>query len=45
VEEFLVRQRQDDVTERLNRVHTDAPSELDPVLQQMQALSLPKEDW
>ena len=45
VDEFIQRHRQDDVTERLNEVYTKANSSLDPVLEQLQALSLSKEDW
>ncbi|MGH9949928.1 MAG: hypothetical protein ACRD6X_22395 [Pyrinomonadaceae bacterium] len=36
---------EEDVTSNLNRVYADHKAELDPVLVQMAALSLPKEEW
>jgi metal-responsive CopG/Arc/MetJ family transcriptional regulator len=33
------------ITERLNAVYTDEASEVDPLLQQMQAHSLPQDEW
>jgi len=45
VEEYTRRHRQDDVTARLNRVYAKRTSRFDPVLQELQRLSLPREDW
>ena len=45
VAEYLEQHREDDVTERLNRIYADEDSSLDPVLARLQALSLPKEEW
>lgn len=44
---YLERHQEDDVTERLNAIYGADPelSKLDPVLEQMQYRSLPKEDW
>jgi metal-responsive CopG/Arc/MetJ family transcriptional regulator len=45
VDEYIQHHRQDDVTEKLNEVYSKETSDLDPVLQKLQALSLSKEDW
>ncbi len=45
ISEFLERHRSDLVTEKLNRVYSEAPSHLDPVLHQIQVASLPQEEW
>ncbi|MCX7011138.1 MAG: hypothetical protein NTW86_00990 [Candidatus Sumerlaeota bacterium] len=45
VQEYVDRHRSDDVTERLNQVYAHEASTLDPVLQTLQTLSLPQEDW
>jgi len=45
VEEFIQHHRQDDVTERLNEVYAQQPSELHPVLQDLQSASLAEEKW
>jgi len=45
VEEYIRRHRQDDVTERLNQVYAKQTSCFDPVLRELQRLSLPREDW
>ena len=45
VDEFIKHHRQEDVTERLNKVYAKEDSFLDPVLDKLQALSLPREDW
>ena len=45
VDEYLRHHREDDVTEKLNEVHDSEDSSLDPVFAQLQALSLPREDW
>jgi hypothetical protein len=42
--EYVARHR-DDVTEALNRVYGEHSSRLDPVIEAMQFLSLPKDDW
>jgi len=43
--EYVARHRDDNVTEALNRVYGEHSSRLDPVLEAMQFLSLPKEEW
>lgn len=35
----------EDITENLNRVYGKRKAEIDPVIVQMAALSLPKEEW
>ncbi len=45
VDEYIHHHREDDVTRRLNKVYASAGSALDPVFDQLQSLSLPKEDW
>lgn len=45
VSEFLERHRGDEVTEKLDAVYSDLPSRLDPVLRELQAASLPDEEW
>lgn len=43
--EFIERHRHDDVTERLNKVYSQTPSTLDPILRKMQSRSIPREQW
>lgn len=43
--EFLHERQTADVIERLNQVYTEEVSNLDPALVQMQASSLPAEEW
>ena len=45
VAEFLVRHREDKITEKLNEVYSDRPAEIDAVLSKMQFSGLPREDW
>lgn len=45
VEEYLRRHRDEDVTAMLNKVYAEEDSSLDPVLQRMQATTLPREEW
>ncbi len=45
VEEFIQHHQHDDITEKLNEVYTKNDSSLDPVLNEIQSLSLSKEDW
>lgn len=45
VEEFIQHHRQDDVTERLNKVYAQQPSDLDPVLQDLQTATFAEEKW
>jgi metal-responsive CopG/Arc/MetJ family transcriptional regulator len=42
---FVNQQRHDLITERLNQVYANANSDVDAVLKQMQAVSLPEERW
>jgi metal-responsive CopG/Arc/MetJ family transcriptional regulator len=45
VTEFLVRHREDKVTERLNEVYSDESAEIDHVLAKMQFSRVSREDW
>jgi len=45
VEAFLRQHKRKDVTRALNEVYSRRNSRLDPVLEKMQYLSLPKEEW
>ena len=45
VDEYVQHHRADDVTRKLNEVYAKEDSSLDPVLDRLQALSLPKEPW
>ncbi len=45
VDEYIQHHRDDDVTRKLNEVYATEDSTLDPVLERLQSLSLPKEDW
>lgn len=42
---YVESHRDDDITERLNEIYSTEDSSLDPLIQQMQALSLPVESW
>lgn len=44
VRQFLERHQSADVTERLERVYAENPSRVDPVVLEMQRLSLPEDD-
>jgi metal-responsive CopG/Arc/MetJ family transcriptional regulator len=43
--EFLERRRTTKITERIDRVYSKEPSELDPALHSAQMRSLAREDW
>ncbi len=45
VKAYVEQRRSGDVTQRLNEVYANQPSSLDKFLQQIQASSLPGEDW
>lgn len=45
VDEYIQRHRQDNITQKLNEVYSEEESSLDPVVHELQMLSLPKEDW
>lgn len=45
VEDYIQNHRQDNVTERLNKIYANQPSSLDPVLAELQHLSLGQEEW
>ena len=45
VKEYIRNHRDDNITEKLNEVYSEQPSSLDPVLETLQRLSLPKEEW
>ena len=42
---FVAGHDEDDVTKRLNEVYSEQDSSLDPVLEKMQFMSLPEEQW
>ena len=45
VDEYVQHHRADDITERLNEIYAKEDSTLDPVLERLQTISLPKEKW
>jgi hypothetical protein len=45
VEEYVQHHRAEDVTRRLNEIYAKEDSALDPVLERLQTISLPKEAW
>lgn len=45
VSDFIRTHQADQITAQLNRVYATEDSALDPVLAQIQALSLPREEW
>ena len=45
VSDFIKAHQSDQITAQLNRVYATEDSALDPVLAQIQALSLPREEW
>ena len=42
---YVESHRDDHITARLNEIYSTEDSSLDPFLQQLQAVSLPAEDW
>ena len=44
-DEYVRQHRGEEVTRRLDEIYARADSTLDPVLEQLQAASLPKEAW
>jgi hypothetical protein len=44
-EEYVQHHRGDDVTNKLNEVYAKEDSSLDPVMERLQLISLPKEVW
>jgi len=45
VDEYVHQHRAEDVTRKLNEIYAKENSSLDPVLERLQALSLPKGEW
>jgi len=45
VREYIQRHRRENVTRKLNEVYGGESSSLDPVLSQLQGLSIPQEEW
>ena len=45
IEEYLKSHRNEGVTEALNRVYREEPSNLDPMIVAIQAASLPRDEW
>ena len=45
VEVFVRSHRSEGITEALDRVYADQPSELDPAWTALQAVSLPADEW
>ncbi len=42
---YITEHREANITEQLNQLYTDEDSSLDEVVQQLQTLSLPREEW
>jgi predicted transcriptional regulator len=45
VDEYVHHHRADDITRKLNEIYAKEDSTLDPVLDRLQTISLPKEKW
>ncbi len=45
VAEFVAQRKSEGVRERLDAVYAGVSSELDPILETLQSISLPNEDW
>ncbi len=45
VDEFIQRHHQKEVTAKLNKIYLKQDSSLDPLLAEIQAQSIPKEEW
>ncbi len=45
LEAFLKKYNRDEILNSLNQVYSEETSELDPVLEKMQLMSLSREDW
>jgi metal-responsive CopG/Arc/MetJ family transcriptional regulator len=45
IAEYLKSRRSEGITEALNRVYREEPSNLDPVIAAIQAASLPRDEW
>ena len=42
---YLQQYNHDEILEELNKVYSEEPSPVDPVLAKIQFMSLPREDW
>jgi len=45
ISSYLEKHRRDNITKKLNQVYGSEDSSLDPALQRLQSLSLPKDRW
>lgn len=45
IAEYLKSRQSEGITEALNRVYREEPSNLDPVIAAIQAASLPRDEW
>jgi metal-responsive CopG/Arc/MetJ family transcriptional regulator len=45
VDEYVQHHRADDITGKLNEIYAKEDSTLDPILERLQTMSLPKEKW
>jgi metal-responsive CopG/Arc/MetJ family transcriptional regulator len=45
VDEYVQHHRADDITGKLNEIYPKEDSTLDPILERLQTMSLPKEKW
>ena len=45
VDEYVQHHRTEDITQKLNEIYKKEDSSLDPVLERLQAISIPKEEW
>ena len=45
IQQFLEAHKDEKITEKLDEVYAEEDSSLDPVIEQLQSLSLPEERW
>ena len=45
VDEYVQHHRTEDITRKLNEIYKKENSSLDPVLERLQTISLPREEW
>ena len=45
IKEYIRHHRGDDVTRKLNEIYPKEDSSLDPMIEEMQMLSIPREEW
>lgn len=45
IAEYMATHREESITAALDAIYADEPAQLDEVIQQLQAASLPEEEW